>query len=541
METTKVHAQIPSAIKWMLFYTHLIFMAKSQGTHYSDLPGRSWFDLDIAEDGRIQAYLKGGLYYDADHRDSYSQVFRNFIEINKDTGTLLIAFGVAVDNFRVEGHIMTLTLESGALRTGPPRDATKPRNEWFHDNMIIWYVPSEKAHVMIYQEGCYSCWSSIDKEWISNHELDAMYQTLWKTVTYDDGETWSERVQILDRVVDPHVHFQIIPGLDLDDSGYSKEVLIPVHHLDESQTKGNYQMIWRCNRAIDPDDGSWAVVNMSNSSDLNKFGGYIQASIVRPDNDKKLIAFLRDRNGWWMGRSESTDDGRSWSEVEEMPLPNADLMSQAIWLHSGKVMLIYNPQQSFGSGIDPGDRIDNAHILVVSLSDDEGLTWQQSRTLEYAYDAMHLYPVGLQDPTCDNVYLTYSMETNEPRVTCSALSGYSYDTCMEKRITINFIKFTILHESWVEDPHNWGYDFEGCTWEISPELRAKIPISLEVKDLSSLFYARLTNSSSRGLMYVLIVLITVAVMCTFGLFLYRISAVVRLSQMVGKNEHVPLT
>ena len=83
-----------------------------------------------------------------------------------------------------------------------------------------------------------------------------MYQTLWKTVTYDNGETWSERVQILDSVVDPHVHFQIIPGLDLDDSGYSKEILIPVHHLDESQTKGNYQMIWRCNRAIDPDDGS---------------------------------------------------------------------------------------------------------------------------------------------------------------------------------------------------------------------------------------------------------------------------------------------
>jgi len=539
METTKVHAQIP-AIKWLLFYMHLIFVAKSQGTYYSDLPDRSWFDLEIAEDGRIQAYLKGGLYYDEDKIDSYSQVFRNFIEINKDTGTLLIAFGVAVDNFRVEGQIMTLKLESQGLRTGPPREATKPRNEWFHDNMIIWYVPAEKAHVMIYQEGCYSCWSSIDSDWLSNHDLDAMNQTLWKTVTYDDGETWSERVKILGSVVDPHVHFQIIPGLDLDDNGFSKEVLIPVHHLDESETKGNFQMIWRCNRAIDPDDGSWMVVNMSNSSDLNIFGGYIQASIVRPNNDK-LVAFLRDRNGWWMGRSVSTDDGRSWSEVEEMPLPNADLMSQAIWLHSGKVMLIYNPQQSFGSGYDPGDRIDNAHILVVALSDDEGLTWLHARTLEYAYDAMHLYPVGLQDPTCDNVYLTYSMETNEPRVTCSALSGDEYDTCMEKRITINFIKFTILHESWVLDSHNWAYDFSGCTWEISPELRAKIPISLELRDLSSLFYARLTNSSSRGIMYVLIVLISVAAMCTCGIFLYRISAFVRLSHIkVGENDHVPI-
>merc|ERR1719397_559361 len=150
---------------------------------------------------------------------------------------------------------------------------------------------------MIYQEGCMSCWKGYESAWLTDFSLDATNQTLWKTVSHDDGATWSDRVQILSNIDDPHIHYQVIPGLDVDEEGYSKEVIIPVHHLDESVTDGNYQMLWRCNRQIDPDDGSWSVVNMSKSSDLDQFGGYIQSSIVRPDAGMALIAFLHQKPG----------------------------------------------------------------------------------------------------------------------------------------------------------------------------------------------------------------------------------------------------
>jgi len=511
-------------ISCILVYTHFLILVKSAGTYYNDL-GRSWFDLHVAEDGRIQAYIKGGQYFDEDDYNPYLQVFRNFIEINSHTGTLLISFGVAADDFRADAHIMTLTIGSGAVRTGPPRESTVNRPGWFLDNMILWFDEVKWAFVMIYQEGCYSCLSSEYDDWLVDYDLDALNQTLWKIVSSDDGATWTERQQILSGVVDPHVHFQIIPGLDVDEYGYPTEVLIPIHHLDEQVAEQNYQSVWRCNRAIDPDDGSWSVVNMSNSSDLDVLGGYIQASIVRPRGGKNLVAFLRDRNGWWMGRSESTDDGRSWANIESMPLPNADLMNQAIWLNTGKVMLVYNPQQSFTSVPDAGDRTDNTHILVVALSEDEGLSWAYSRTLEYAYDAMHEYPVGVKDTTCDNVFFTYSMESNEKDVSCSAITDeVAYEACVKKNLDMYFIKFTILHESWVLDDHNWGYDYEGCAFQISEELRMKMPISVEVEGFTSwMFATSVAPSPSHAIFIVLLVLIFLSFLCTcgFGLYLYR--------------------
>ena len=150
-------------------------------------------------------------------------------------------------------------------------------------------------------------------------------------------------------------------------------------------------------------------------------------------------------------------------------------------------------------------------------------------------------PYPAQDPTCNNIYLTYSMETNEPRVTCAALSGDEFDICMEKRITINFVKFTILHESWVLDNHDWDYDYEGCTWEIAPELRAQMPISIEVGGLTSFFSTRITKSSSEDVIFVLILLISAAALISCGLLIYRVSSSLRLCSMeLGNKESVSI-
>merc|ERR1719193_2561443 len=113
---------------------------------------------------------------------------------------------------------------------------------------------------------------------------------------------------------------------------------------------------------------------MTDYDHVLNFGGRIQATIVRSQKDSQLQAFLRDRYGRWIHRAESDDDGKSWSVQVPTPLPNPDLMIQAVALHNGKIMLFHNPQQSYAS-MPTADRDDNSHMLAVSISENAGLSW----------------------------------------------------------------------------------------------------------------------------------------------------------------------
>jgi hypothetical protein len=139
-------------------------------------------------------------------------------------------------------------------------------------------------------------------------------------------------------------------------------------------------------------------------------------------------------------------------------------MSQAIYLHSGILMLIYNPTQSMATEPAAGDRYSNCHNLAVGLSSDLGLTWQYSRMLEYAYDGMFNYPVALQDPHCSRIYLTYSVETNELKG-CTLL-----DRCTHaSQHHMAYVKFTIITEKWVMNDFDYRYEeTDECVWELSP-------------------------------------------------------------------------
>jgi len=446
-------------------------------------PSPTFFDVMVHRDGRLVANIRGGDYYG--EGDPYHDVYRNFIGINKDTGTLLIAFGVAEFNLVDNGFLKSVALESEGVRTGPPNDATFPKPDWFTDNMVIWFDEMEHAFVLIYQGGCYSClvkyYGEYYSHWLEIPFWDATNQTIMKSMTYDDGLTWHNTMQILkDQLVNPHVQFQVIEGLNLNEDGFSKEIMIPVHHLDINKTDNNFQMLWRMNRAIDPDDGSWTVVNLTENSTEGEqsLNAHIQSTIVRTNSDNPmLVAFLRDRYGEWIYRTESTDDGKSWSIQEATPLPNPDLMLQAIALNNGHIMLVHNPQQSYIS-VPPADRDYNSHMLSISISIDGGLTWKYSRILEYAYDGKFLYPAGIQDPNCTNVYLTYSVETNEPYQGCVAWNNSllfnEYEDCVARAVSMTYVKFTVLNEDWVIDPHGWELDFQGCRWNIAPELHQEL-------------------------------------------------------------------
>lgn len=145
------------------------------------------------------------------------------------------------------------------------------------------------------------------------------------------------------------------------------------------------------------------VAYSDDRGDVWKFGaplfgfGNIQPSLVRK-KDGTVVAFMRD-NGRRrrIRRSESKDEGATWSEVSSTALPNPGAGIEAIRLIDGRWLLVYN------------DLTRGRHSLVVSLSQDEGETWKVSRHVEAHRlgEGLYHYPSVVQ--TRDGlIHLTYT-------------------------------------------------------------------------------------------------------------------------------------
>ncbi|MFH1719624.1 MAG: exo-alpha-sialidase, partial [Planctomycetota bacterium] len=99
--------------------------------------------------------------------------------------------------------------------------------------------------------------------------------------------------------------------------------------------------------------------------------GNIQPSIAKKA-DGTLVAYMRD-NGPPPQRlhiSSSKDNGLTWSTVRDSELPNPGSGADVVTLRNGHWALAYN------------DTEDGRHSLAISISTDEGKTWQHTRHLE---------------------------------------------------------------------------------------------------------------------------------------------------------------
>lgn len=100
----------------------------------------------------------------------------------------------------------------------------------------------------------------------------------------------------------------------------------------------------------------------------------------------KLVAFFRDAGEEHrIKRSESTDQGVTWSPIQNTDLPNPGAGIEAVMLRSGHLALVYNDKEE-----SPRDR------LAVSVSDDEGRTWKGMRYIENTPGGRFDYPSVIQ-------------------------------------------------------------------------------------------------------------------------------------------------
>ena len=129
----------------------------------------------------------------------------------------------------------------------------------------------------------------------------------------------------------------------------------------------------------------------------------IQPSIMRT-KDGKLMILARTRQGV-LAQSWSSDNGKTWSEVEGIDLPNPNSGTDAVSLKDGRQLLIYNHKvrTKENRGRD---------LLNLAISED-GKNWKPVMTLEnvesehgYAYPAI----IQTQDGLVHATY-TYNRES----------------------------------------------------------------------------------------------------------------------------------
>ncbi len=122
--------------------------------------------------------------------------------------------------------------------------------------------------------------------------------------------------------------------------------------------------------------------------------GNIQPTVLRR-TDGTLVAYMRENGLRQRIRvCESKDDGESWGDVGVCDLPNPGSGLDGVRLANGHWVLVYN------------DTISGRNRLAVSLSVDEGRTWEFTRHLEDQPSGSYHYPAIIQgkDGTIHVVY-----------------------------------------------------------------------------------------------------------------------------------------
>lgn len=155
-------------------------------------------------------------------------------------------------------------------------------------------------------------------------------------------------------------------------------------------------------------------------------GGNIQPSIAKK-TDGTLVAYMRD-NGPAPKRlhiSSSQDRGLTWSTVRDSELPNPGSGADIVTLRNGHWVLVYN------------DTENGRHSLAVSISTNEGKTWEYTRHLELDTRSRNIatrsaYPSIIQGRN-DTLHVVYSYHHSDRKG--------------DPNKTIKYVKF---NEAWVK-------------------------------------------------------------------------------------------
>lgn len=261
-----------------------------------------------------------------------------------------------------------------------------------------WSWPEEVANGVISDTLRYPCWNPVLFK-PKTGPLMLFYKVGPSPVKWwgmlitsnDDGKTWSKPVRMGD---DPNIGHLLGPvknkPIQLEDG----TIISPtsVEYIEE-----NNEQNWKVYFEISKDLGkTWEVIEPIN--DGTDFDAIQPSILTYPDGRMQVICRTKQDV---LAQSWSNDNGRTWSKMTALDLPNPNSGTDAVTLKSNKQLLVYNHTTK------KGDEPKGRNMLNLAISDN-GLNWTPVMTLEnepiedgYAYPAIIQSSDGL-------VHITYT-------------------------------------------------------------------------------------------------------------------------------------
>jgi predicted neuraminidase len=249
-----------------------------------------------------------------------------------------------------------------------------------------WSIPVEVANGVQHKTLRYPTWNPVlfnyGDEIILFYKEGPDPEKWWgKYVTStDNGKTWSRPVRLPEGIAGP-----IKNKPELLSNG---KLICPTSSEDNG---------WRVHMEFTPDRGlNWERTEAMN--DGKKLSA-IQPSILKHPGGKLQI-LCRSKNKYILS-AWSTDNGKSWSNLEPIDLPNPNSGTDAVTLKDGRHVLIYNH-------IKPNETWGDRNILNMAVSED-GINWKAAILLENDADkdGEFSYPAVIQ--TNDGmIHITYT-------------------------------------------------------------------------------------------------------------------------------------
>ncbi|HEX2851724.1 MAG TPA: sialidase family protein [Opitutaceae bacterium] len=211
--------------------------------------------------------------------------------------------------------------------------------------------------------------------------------TWWGMVTTsaDGGKTWSAPKKLPDGFLGPIKNKPV----QLADGAW----------ISPTSTEGNKDG-WLVHFEVSRDAGA----TWEKTGPVGKGPAFdaIQPSILF-HKDGSLQALCRTKQGV-VAQTWSKDQGKTWSALTAIDLPNPNSGTDAVTLADGRQLLVYNH-----SGHRADEAKGNRYPLDIALSDD-GITWKRVLTLEtVALGAGYAYPAVIQ--TSDGgIHITYTWD-----------------------------------------------------------------------------------------------------------------------------------
>ncbi|MEO6568933.1 MAG: sialidase family protein [Opitutaceae bacterium] len=202
-------------------------------------------------------------------------------------------------------------------------------------------------------------------------------------VSNDEGRTWGESHRL---TLNPFLN---LSSLVRNKPIYASDgrIGLPVYH--EMAVKFP-QMLWLTpgkNGAI----ADYRIRNLSTEL------GLIQPALVPLGGDRVLM-MLRDRgDGRKVHTAYSEDNGWTWSESKGSTLPNPDAAVDALRLHDGRILVVYNHSASAREN------------LRLAVSSDAGHTWRLGPVIEEGAHQEYSYP-NLTEDREGRIHLTYTWQ-----------------------------------------------------------------------------------------------------------------------------------